>query len=534
MAEKIRYTFSLSKSGEKIPAIALASGESQSLHSMIDPIREAQRLISSITDDIGFFIFLGLGGGFAPAAALEKTNAQIIVIDFDRESVRCLLDSKDYSKILNCGRVKLLTDPSDEEIKNNIKENYNPSLNGGIKTIPLRTRTEQSQAEFEKAVLAVQQAIEEISGDYSVQSYFGIRWFSNIIRNIINIGKNGNDFFLKNKKNKNIAVVAAGPSLDRQITSLKEKINERYFIISCDTALPVLLHNGIKPDAVVSIDCQHISYYHFLGCDIKDIPLILDIASPPSFYDLSASSEFFISGHPLARYIYSCMDGFIQLDTSGGNVTYTCLSLAEYLGAGNIIFFGADFSYINSQTYAKGAYIYPYFDKKQSRHAPLEAQASALLYRSAFLPPEDTEKFQKDACRYYETSPLRFYRKKLEEKINTINTDITFAKGDGAPVAHNKQKIKNDKPEIKYKEPENKNRRFSGRIFLEQYRDDIMMLPAFTDDYLSKLNSKERQIFTTILPLTAAVKKRSPQLKQKDLIEEAKNLSVNKIEKALL
>jgi len=535
MAEKIRYTFSFSKSGEKVPSVVLPSGETLSLHSMVDPVREAQRLISSITVDTGFLVFFGLGGGFAPAAALQITNALILVIDFDRESVRCLLDSKDYSHLLNSGRLKLLTDPSDNEIKNYIKENYKPALCGGIKTIPLRARTEQSYAEFEKAAFAVQNAIDEISGDYSVQSHFGLRWFSNIIRNIKNIDKNGNGFSLRNKKIQNIAVAAAGPSLNRQITPLKEKKESGYFIISCDTALPVLLHNGIKPDAVVSIDCQHISYYHFLGCDLKDIPLILDIASPPSFYDLSPSSVFFISGHPLANYLYSIMSGFFRLDTSGGNVTYTCLSLAEFLEAENIIFYGADFSYIKSQTYAKGAYIYPFFENRQSRIAPLEAQASALLYRSPFLPPEDAEKYQKDKKIFYETSSLRFYRKKLEEKIQTINACLTFAQGDGAPVANNSAKIKNDEPEIYKKESEIKKetREMSGQIFLEKYRDDIAKLPVYTDDYLSKSNIKQRQVFTTILPLAAAVKKRNPQLKQKDLIEEVKTLSVKKIGKIL-
>jgi len=535
MAEKIKYAFSLSKSGEIVPSVVPPSGDARSLHSLIDPVREARRLISSVTADTGFLIFLGLGGGFAQAAALENLNARILVIDFDKESVKNLFDSKDYSKIINSYRLKLLIDPSDEEIKNYIKENYKPALHGGIKTIPLRARTDLSHADFEKAVSAARTAIEEVSGDYSVQSYFGIRWFSNIIKNIKNIDKNGGGFLLKNKNTANIAIAAAGPSLDNQITLLKEKKNSGFFIISCDTALPVLLQNKITPDAVVSIDCQHISYYHFIGVNIKNIPLILDIASPPSFYEKSASPVFFISGHPLAKYISSILGGLFQLDTSGGNVTYTCLSLAEFLGAEKIIFFGADFSYVKSQTYAKGSYIYPYFENKQSRLSPLEAQSSALLYRSAFLPPEDKEKYIKDKSCYYETLSLRFYRKKLEEKISAINAIVSFAKGDGAAVTINKPKSNNNEQRTKNAEIKTRDEKkeTSAKKFLEKYRDDIAALPVFTEDYNEKLNINERQVFTTLLPLAAAVKKRNPALNQKNLIEEIKNLSVKKLEKAL-
>jgi hypothetical protein len=61
----------------------------------------------------------------------------------------------------------------------------------------------------------------------------------------------------------------------------------------------------------------------------------------------------------------------------------------------------------------------------------MEALFSTFLYRSPFLPPEN-EGNQKQ--NYYETSSLRFYRKKLEEKASMIDAQIFCAKGLGAPV----------------------------------------------------------------------------------------------------
>jgi hypothetical protein len=521
-----RYTFLKSRSGEIVPAITLPDGGAQALHSTIDPLREAQRLVSTIggTD---FVIFLGLGGGFTVEAALELTISNIAVIDFNKDSITELFKSKDYNKILNNDRVSILIDKNEEEIKSFVLENFKPVMCGGIKTFPLRTRIEQDKLKFEKAAAAIQEAIDIVSGDYTVQTHFGIRWFSNIIRNIKTI-KTGNEKKKKKKKVQNTAIAAAGPSLDMQITALADFKSQNGFVISADTALGALLQNNIEPDVVVSIDCQHISYYHFMGYNLHDrIPLILDIASPPLLGRLSSTPVFFSGGHPLTRFIGAHWRYFPQLDTSGGNVTYACLSLAELLGAKHITLFGADFSYIRCLTYARGTYIYPYFESRQNRLRPEEAQMSAFLYRSPFLPNEDGQK--KD---YYETSSLRFYRKKLEEKISMMDADIKCAKGLGAPINLSYAHKKTGTQKIAFNE--NKTN-ISGIDFLEQYRNNIAALPeaAGNDNYLEKLNQKEKQIFTTLLPFAAAIKKRNTELKLKDLINEVKYLSVKEIDAQL-
>jgi len=526
-----RYTFLKSRSGETVPAIVLSRENTLPLHSVVDPMREAKRLVSTIPEDTGFIVFLGLGGGFAPEAALRETNAQVIVIDFHKDSIAELLSSKDYSALLNNERFRLLTDPSRGEIKKTILEDYNPSLCGSIKTIPLRPRIEFDAELFGNAAAEIQEAIEIVSSDYSVQAHFGIRWFSNIIRNI----KNAN-FTTKRLKNffttpvKEAAIVAAGPSLDRQIHLLSECKHRGVFIISTDTAFPVLLQNGIIPDTIVSIDCQHISYYHFIGCNLKaGIPLVLDIASPPLISGFSSSPVFFSGGHPLAQYVSAVWRPFPMLDTSGGNVTYTCLSLAEYLGADHITLFGADFAYVESKTYARGTYIYPFFEKKQNRFFPAESLFSAFLYRSPFLPKENREQ------NYRETASLKMYRNKFEEKAAMMNAQITAVSGQGAPITP-AQKI----PDTAKKVSDVSNASIaekSGVQFLEQYREDIAALPAGHENYFSRLCLKDRQIFTTLLPCLAALRHRRSGLKTKDLaknlIEETKLLCIQKITSVL-
>jgi len=533
LSETKRYTFLKSRNGENVPAFILPNGDTQPLHSMIDPKKEAERLISSssITNN-SFLIFFGLGGGFAPLAALEQSDSRVTVIDFNKNDINELLKGKDYSALLNNDRFTLLADISPEELKTFIIENFNPALSTGIRTIPLRARIERDTDKFDEAAAVIKQAIEIVSGDYSVQAHFGIRWFSNIIRNISQTGKYNNNFFTELKKSniKKAAVVAAGPSLDRQLSSLAMFKSHGGFIISTDTALGALLNNNIEPDAVVSIDCQLISYYHFTGLNMRRIPLIMDIASPPLLCGLSSAPIFFSGGHPLCSYFNSNWKYFPRLDTSGGNVTYACLSLAESLNIPRITLFGADFSYIRSRTYARGTYIYPYFYNRQNRLSPMEAQMSRFLYRSPFLPQEDGQRKN-----YYETSSLRFYREKLEEKVFSMSQHVTCEPGDGAPVNTGNSSRKECEEHLDIGENITDNKEISGEDFLKNYRDDISILPQVREreNYLLKLNSKEKQVFTTLLPLAAAVKKRRPELELKELIEETKRFSAAKIEAVL-
>jgi hypothetical protein len=533
-----RYKFFDSHSGEVIPALVDHSGAAHALHSPVDPVKEAARLVSTIGEggrSSSFVVFLGLGAGFAPEAALNCGNvSHIVVIDYDINGIAELFCSREYITLLGDPRFTLLVDPPPELVESALLELYRPALCGGMNVLPLRTRTELDRQNFGAAGDAIQRAIEKVSSDYSVQAYFGMRWFANIIRNLETAQRQNRSA----PPIREAAICAAGPSLDDQISLLIERKNspQTLFVISADTALPALLHRGLKPDAVVSIDCQHISYYHFMGTDCADIPLFLDIASPPMLSGFSDHPFFFSGGHPLAAYVSQQWRPLPLLDTSGGNVTYACLSLAESLGAQRITVYGADFSYPGGRVYARGTYIYPFFERRQERRCPLETHLSSFLYRSPFLAAESGEGGNVSA---YETTSLRQYRKSFERKIAMMEAQVSAAAGRGIPL------------EIPPKVPLSgaHSRIFSlfapGKMvmdwnrFLEQYRRAIEELPALGDTnnnagvYLSNLNTGARRVVVTLLPQMAALKHRRPELSIPDLIEAVKRYSVNEIDRVL-
>ncbi|MDR1302510.1 MAG: DUF115 domain-containing protein [Treponema sp.] len=515
-----RYRFLCSRSGALIPAIRDPAGSAHPLHSLVDPVREGNRLISTVKD-AGFLVLFGLGGGFALAAALEREDIQhVLVIDYDMQSIAELLDSKPYH--LADPRVHILVDPSPELIEGYILKHYQPVLYRGIQVIPLRTRIDAEPEQFSAAAQGINAAIAHITGDHSVQAHFGARWFSNILRNLLS-AKPATDPFPRINQ---AAICAAGPSLDMQLPLLAGK-RQDCFLIATDTSLPSLLHAGLEPDAVVSIDCQHISYYHFMQRLPSHIPLYLDLASPPVVASQTQDPRFFSGGHPLTRYVSQYWQPLVWVDTSGGNVTYAAVSLADCLGAEQVELYGADFAYPLGRSYARGTYLTPFFDARQTRFTPLEALWSTFLYRNPEL-----KRIQQGDAWYYETPTLSRYRRLLEEKTASLYSRVISIEGMTAPL-HIKtpQKTRSSSPRMSFSEPG-----IAARDFIAGYREAIRALPRLrgtVQEYLQGLSAAQGRIFTTLLPLAATVQYRSPSLSTGELIETVRTFCLDKIDTLL-
>jgi len=533
----LRYSFLRTPSGETIPAGIDSAGTARPLHSVVDPKREAERLVSAAAGDAdgtgsaGFMVFLGLGAGFAPSAALRLPNVSgVLAIDYGLDGIAGLFGARDYSGLLDDPRFTLLADPSPGEIESLLPELYRPALCGGIRVLPLRARVGLDKAAFAAAAEAVRRGIEKVSADYSVQAHFGTRWFANIVRNVAAFRFCGRA--APPPPVRDAVVCAAGPSLDAQLPLLLERAarGERPFVISSDTALPALLHVGLKPDAVVSIDCQHVGYLHFMGSACGGVPLFLDIASPPAFARFSGSPFFFSGGHPLAAYLCEKWMRLPVLDVSGGNVAFACLSLAEKLGADRVTVCGADFSYPAGRIYARGSYVFPYFEGRQNRLSPIEAKVSGFLFRAPFLPEENP-----GGVRRYETATMRSYRLSFGRKMSEMRAEVTIMPGLGIPpVAGEKKAVRRpsqDGPGFARAKP-----MVPAREFLESYMRDVLALPALGAEaggYARGLSSGERRVFATLLPQLAALKRRSPELRPGELLAAAKLCCANEIGRAL-
>jgi hypothetical protein len=506
-----KYTIKKARNNSVVPAIVDDNGAEHALHSLFDPQKEAERLLG-VRKDEGFLIFLGLGGGFSVAQALARAKdvRLVLIVDYGREGLEELFRAIDYSSIMNDPRVFLLIDPSALDIESFILGHYQPALMNGMRVFPLRARIDVESEPFKAAEAAINGAIKKVSADYSVQAHFGLRWFSNIIQNIQNIKNMGltrKDAgqahwygCFKGRSVKCASIIAAGPSLDRNLPLLQEQRTRR-FIIATDTSLPALLAADIEPDAVVSIDCQLWSYNHFFRR--TRIPLFLDLASPPMLAERSAAPYFFSGGHPLSRLFSRCGADLPELDVSGGNVTYAAVSLAEALGAETVELFGADFSYPLGVVYARGTWLHPFYDKQQNRFSPTETFFSHLVYRTPL------EKRHANGSWRYETPALAMYRAKLAER--RWMPHIT-APRPAAPCGC----------------LEKTSGAAQGAEFLAAYRDTLRAL-SFRRLDAPRLDSKSAAVIATLLPTAAALKHRAPELGGEHLLEATREWCMKRL-----
>lgn len=520
-----RLSIETSRSGQAVPHI-LKNDRKYSLHSRFDPDGEASKIAAGY-EQRGFFVFLGLGAGYGILPFLEKNQvSRGIIIEFDAGIIRALFERLDLSAILADRRLDLIVDPEAEELQDLFVSSYIPSLYGNFSVVPLRGRVDEAHSRFQQASDQIRSLMEAVSDDYSVQAFFGKRWFANIISNL----RRADGSTPPIKPIRRAAITAAGPSLEMFIDDIRN-LDPDTFLIATDTSLNVLLGFGIVPSAVITIDCQHISYFHFMKGVPDGIPVFLDLATPPTVARLAGGSYYFSSGHPLARYVTSRFRAFPLIDTSGGNVTHAAVSLADYLGAKEIDLYGADFSYPAGKAYARGSYVYPYFDIRQSRLNPAESLFSQFLFRNQSM---DRQYDQYGHVRYI-TKPLVAYRERLERLAKTSKARLIPHLGNGLAIAS--PRLTADRQD--FGKVFAAGRMFRKvRDFMEAYRQDIRQLslpesPAGL--YMGSLGDHDRDIWMTMLPSAAAIRREQQDtgLPPEQILGKTKKWCLQKVEEAL-
>ncbi|ADK81059.1 motility associated factor glycosyltransferase family protein [Sediminispirochaeta smaragdinae] len=496
-------SFIRSKRGAKVPLL-FHEGAQLPLHSKVDPIREGERFYEYQPAG-GFLLFLGFAGGYHITPYLRRDDISgILIIEESLSFLKSIASEFDLKELILDPRVQWLVEPDKAEVEQTLLESYLPAVSGDLRVLPLRSRTKTAKPFFDTVASVVAGTIESLSEDYSVQSYFGKRWFTNSVRNLDAAGHAITTIPPIRKAH----ITGAGPSLEKAIPLLKQRGRDDT-LIATDTSLPALLQEDIHPDLVISIDCQHITYHHFLKGFPREIPLVLDLASPIFLSRLSDRPFFFTSGHPFSQYLNAHWRRFPVIDTSGGNVSHAAVSLANSLGAEEIHIYGADFSYPEGKSYARGTYLYPFFHSQSERILPAEHQFIEFIFRNETLTKEYVGKKIR-----YTTRPMVSYRNRLALLSGKIGSKLIHHAGEGLPI---------DIPSsVRHRRENNIVGTFfsagksngSWNDFLREYRDRVATLPkadvSFTA-HMAHLSLSQRELSFTLFPACAAIRKEEPQ-----------------------
>ncbi len=165
----------------------------------------------------------------------------------------------------------------------------------------------------------------------------------------------------KESVSKPILVIGAGLSTDKLLPLLAAPRNQ-FFILCVDAALPALLQNGIRPDAVVAVECQLAIEKAYIGAAESGIHVIADLTSRPRVTRLCGGNvSFFLSEYctlPFMKELTGAARSLgIPVFPPLGSVGLYAVETALYLRKKDTPVFvcGLDFSFIPGQTHCKGA-----------------------------------------------------------------------------------------------------------------------------------------------------------------------------------
>lgn len=172
--------------------------------------------------------------------------------------------------------------------------------------------------------------------------------FKNNIKNYDNVV----DILENDFKGKDLYIVAAGPSLDKNFKLLND-IPKDSIIMAVGTVFKKLIKSGIRMDYVIVSDANARVYFQIKDYENENVPMILLSTACSKFSRQYKGKKYiaFQNEFDLAED-YAKENGF-KLYNTGGSVSTTALDIGISLGAKRIIFLGLDLAYTNNYLHAE-------------------------------------------------------------------------------------------------------------------------------------------------------------------------------------
>ncbi len=321
------------------------------LHNPANPLGEAAEIFSKAENTpVAIHLIYGLGLGYLFQVTTAKSLGTVILYEPDLNILRTAFALVDFSDNIKKSNVYITNDFS--EACGYIYQKSN------MKNTPLLLSTtayrELDEDNFNNMVTELQHTIGRFSLDLK---YTQEKFYDLILKTFKNIPKLVNevpvsefkDFF----KGKTAVVVSAGPTLDRNIETLK-KYRDNYVLITVGTAMKALSANGITPDFLCIIEANDCSK-QIAGLDLSEVNFITEPYAHPNLRGFKYKNVYTHTSQnlPVNELWRDLSDTDISEYYSKGTVSYTALNVARILGCSKIVLVGQDLAYIEGQCYSK-------------------------------------------------------------------------------------------------------------------------------------------------------------------------------------
>jgi hypothetical protein len=334
--ELLEYGYSIEPTSSGLMTLAITSNEKKYyMHSNRNASTEAFYLAQSwYKEDKQIYIIYGFGMGYhINELSRLDNNIRIEIYESDLNIIKLACAYSDIKDIIANANVRLIYDPDFLKLidrLSNIKDEtefvlHYPSL-----------RHIQNQA------------IREELYDYFIQ-YSSIKnqlhiLNGNFYENILHYDAVVDDLY-QEFKDKELFIIAAGPSLDKNFMKLKNINKETSIILATGTVVRKLINAGICPDYIIMTDASYRVFGQINGVDISSIPLLfistayLGLAKNHRGKRYIIYQKNYIKAEEMAKKLS------IHTYNTGGSVSTTALDIGIAFGCKRIIFLGLDLAY---------------------------------------------------------------------------------------------------------------------------------------------------------------------------------------------
>lgn len=345
--------------GEPTLLCISANTEPCFLHSPDDPAREASSLIEDYEfrgEDIT--ILLGFGLGYLPLAIARRMDPEhrLFVVEARPEILLKACQLIDLSTLFSDDRVHVFGTNQVQLIWDELERDKLKLMAGQV----LKLIHPPSRRLFPEAYRNVEDRIERfvcsIKSTFHFVEAIGSITVENIFTNLLALADSAPvDTIFGVAKGHPALVVAAGPSLDKNIRQIKD-VEGRFLIIAVDAALKPLMAKGIRPNLVVSVDPNPINLKKFDQIPsrfLNEVPLLF---SPDVYHEIPRrfpGTKFVFGEHnPLSRWGVGLARKVAEFP-HGFSVSHYAFYLARAMEAEPIIFAGLDLALSGTKDHAQ-------------------------------------------------------------------------------------------------------------------------------------------------------------------------------------
>lgn len=363
--------------GHPTMSVQTADGRWVRMHGGRDPVTEADRFVApAFAGGVPpLIIVIGLGLGYVLDAVERRSGTtRVLAIEPLSDAMSLIASRRDLSDWLTSGRLSVYAGPAylgamDAFRLVDGRASSPPILVSSVLKREFPRETARAQAVAD-AIVSGARANEE------ARSRFAGPYLLNTLKNLPAIGAEADASALFNQFcDVPAIVVAAGPSLDANLESLR-RVVDRALLIAVDTALRPLLAAGISPHLVVAVDPQEVNGRHMMDLpDTSGTGLVaegsIDTGALSGFR--GRTFVFKVSDHQPWRWLrpFGVDRGVLR---AWGSVLTTAFDLSCRMGCDPVVFTGADLAYTDGCVHCRNTTHEAEWSQLETDDARIRAQ----------------------------------------------------------------------------------------------------------------------------------------------------------------